>query len=131
MRRSGHLGKRFLACRVIGRVIIHNRLAESYHASEAPVFLITLTLSHAGAQHEGADSAVLLRATWRDTRRAVLKAGGVTEFAFRQYLFACQGRVLLRMRRPQEVCSDSTHSFLHSTSDGNVPVTRCKHSGKP
>lgn len=57
----------------------------------------------AGAQLEGADTAVLLRATWRDTRRAVLKAGGVTEFAFRQYLFACQGRVLLRMRRPQEV----------------------------
>ena len=57
----------------------------------------------AGTLHEGTDSAVLLRATWRDTRRAVLKAGGVTEFAFRQYLFACQARVLLRMRQPQEV----------------------------
>ena len=55
------------------------------------------------ARHDGADSAVLLRATWRDTRRAVLRAGGVADFTFRQYLFACQARVLLRLGRPQEV----------------------------
>lgn len=51
----------------------------------------------------GADEAVLLRARWRDTRRAVLAAGGVTEFTFRQYLHATQARVLLRMGRHQEV----------------------------
>lgn len=62
-----------------------------------------LHVHNVGARHDGADSAVLLRAAWRDTRRAVLRAGGVTEFSFRQYLFACQARVLLRLGRPQEV----------------------------
>jgi hypothetical protein len=57
----------------------------------------------AEARQDGADSAVLLRATWRDTRRAVLRAGGVADFTFRQYLFACQARVLLRLGRPEEV----------------------------
>lgn len=79
-----------------------------------------------GARHDGADSAVLLRATWRDTRRAVLRAGGVTEFAFRQYLFACQARVLLRLGRPQEVWPSNApmlfgrigdHSTDHSTEN--------------
>lgn len=60
---------------------------------------------------------MLLRASWRDTRRAVLQAGGVTEFAFRQYLFACQARVLLRLGRPQEVHLTAFLAFSHATFD--------------
>ncbi len=63
----------------------------------------------AGAGLPGADSAVLLGASWRETRRAVLAAGGVTAFAFRQYMHATQARVLLRMGRHQEVHSPPPH----------------------
>jgi len=45
---------------------------------------------------------VLLTSSWRDTRRAVLKHGTIPEFTFRQYLFACQANVLLKLARPQE-----------------------------
>lgn len=53
--------------------------------------------------------AELLKATWRETRRSVLHSGGLAEFHFRQYLFACQARVLLKLGRPQEVrfCANS------------------------
>jgi hypothetical protein len=49
---------------------------------------------------------VLLKSSWRDTRRSVLKHGGIPEFTFRQYLFACQADVLLRLARPQEARHD-------------------------
>ena len=45
---------------------------------------------------------MLLTSSWRDTRRAVLKHGSIPEFTFRQYLFACQADVLLKLARPQE-----------------------------
>jgi len=49
---------------------------------------------------EGDDSATLMTTPWRHMRRAVLKRNTVPEFAFRQYLFAAQSRLLLRMGRP-------------------------------
>lgn len=58
---------------------------------------------YTGAGVEGGDAAILLKATGRDTRRAALAQGGVTEFSFRQYLFSCQANILLKLGRPQEV----------------------------
>jgi len=49
---------------------------------------------------EGDDVASLMTAPWRHMRRAVLKRNTVPEFSFRQYLFAAQSRLLLRMGRP-------------------------------
>ena len=46
---------------------------------------------------------MLLNATGRDTRRAVLIQGGVSEFSFRQYLFSCQANILLKLGQHHEV----------------------------
>lgn len=46
---------------------------------------------------------MLLSATWRDTRRAVFERGALPQFHLRQFLFACQARLLLRLARPTEV----------------------------
>ena len=54
---------------------------------------------------------MLLTSSWRDTRRAVLKHGNIPEFTFRQYLFACQADVLLKLARPQEVRRDTQHAL--------------------
>lgn len=59
--------------------------------------------TYAGAGGEGDDTAVLLDATWRDTRRTTLKDGGVSEFSFRQHLFSCQANILFKLGRPHEV----------------------------
>ena len=47
--------------------------------------------------------AQLLKASWRETRRAVLHKGNIAEFHFRQYMFACQARLLLKLELPAEV----------------------------
>ena len=57
----------------------------------------------AGAASEGEDAASLISASWRLMRRSVLKRSGIPEFRFRQYLFAAQARLLLRMGRPVDV----------------------------
>ncbi|KAG2424134.1 hypothetical protein HXX76_014808 [Chlamydomonas incerta] len=56
-----------------------------------------------GACGEGAEVATLMTASWRVTRRIVLKRSAVQEFRFRQYLFAAQSRLLLRLGRPVDV----------------------------
>jgi hypothetical protein len=57
----------------------------------------------AGGDEAGDDGAALLSATWRDTRRAVFERGALPQFRLRQFLFACQARLLLRLQRPTEV----------------------------
>ncbi len=47
--------------------------------------------------------AQLLSATWRETRHAVLESGMVPQFQFRQFLFACQARILVKLNRHIEV----------------------------
>ncbi|WIA35160.1 hypothetical protein OEZ86_003632 [Tetradesmus obliquus] len=49
------------------------------------------------------DCASLLSSSWRGMRRLVLCKKAVQEFHFRQYLFAAQARVLLRLGRPVDV----------------------------
>ncbi|KAF6250949.1 hypothetical protein COO60DRAFT_1645717 [Scenedesmus sp. NREL 46B-D3] len=49
------------------------------------------------------DVASLLSSSWRAMRRLVLWKKSVQEFHFRQYLFAAQARVLLRLGRPVDV----------------------------
>ncbi|KXZ42764.1 hypothetical protein GPECTOR_119g395 [Gonium pectorale] len=56
-----------------------------------------------GAAGEGAEVATLTSASWRATRRSILKQAAVQEFQFRQYLFASQARLLLRLGRPVDV----------------------------
>ncbi|GLI61031.1 hypothetical protein VaNZ11_003295, partial [Volvox africanus] len=56
-----------------------------------------------GASGDGAEVATLTSASWRVTRRSVLKRAAVQEFRFRQYLFASQSRLLLRLGRPVDV----------------------------
>ncbi|KAK9858891.1 hypothetical protein WJX84_005283, partial [Apatococcus fuscideae] len=56
-----------------------------------------------GGNQDGDDVAQLLKASWRETRRAVLHKGNIAEFHFRQYMFACQARLLLKLERPAEV----------------------------
>ncbi|KAK9863262.1 hypothetical protein WJX84_010782, partial [Apatococcus fuscideae] len=56
-----------------------------------------------GGNTDGDDVAQLLKASWRETRRAVLHKGNIAEFHFRQYMFACQARLLLKLERPAEV----------------------------
>jgi len=47
--------------------------------------------------------AQILKAAWRETRSSVMRGNGVAEFYFRQYLFACQARLLFKLNRPTEV----------------------------
>jgi hypothetical protein len=70
---------------------------------------------------EGDDVAALLSASWRVTRRLVLKKNGVPEFHFRQYLFASQARVLLRLRRPVDVAERGLHFVQVGRSRPLVP----------
>jgi hypothetical protein len=71
-----------------------------------------------GAGREGDDSAKLLKASWRATRRAVLGSAGISEFAFRQYLFASQARVLLKLQRPHEVRPRHAAQAWQGQADG-------------
>jgi hypothetical protein len=57
----------------------------------------------AGGGGPGDDAAALLGASWRAARRGVLARAGLQQFHFRQFLFACQARLLLQQRRPVEV----------------------------
>lgn len=65
-------------------------------------------LSAAGGKTDGDDAAQILKAAWRETRSSVMRGNGVAEFYFRQYLFACQARLLFKLNRPTEV----THQQL-------------------
>ena len=58
--------------------------------------------------------ATLLAASWRAARRGVLERGGLQQFAFRQFLFACQARLLLQLQRPGEACPAPLASPLAS-----------------
>ncbi len=42
--------------------------------------------------------------------------GAVPQFRFRQFLFACQARILLKLQRPTEVC------LPHTVADFDAPV---------
>ncbi len=56
--------------------------------------------------------AQLLSATWRETRHAVRETGMVSQFRFRQFLFACQARILGKLDRHIEVhCVPTTESI--------------------
>lgn len=57
----------------------------------------------AGGKTDGDDVAQILKAAWRETRSSVMRGNGVAEFYFRQYLFACQARLLFKLNRPTEV----------------------------
>jgi hypothetical protein len=65
-----------------------------------------------GGTDEGDDVAELLKATWRETRRSVLHRGGMAEFHFRQYLFACQARVLLKLGCAAEVRGSNLGKYI-------------------
>ena len=56
-----------------------------------------------GGNTPGDDVAQLLSATWRETRHAMIETGMVPQFQFRQFLFACQARVLIKLSRHIEV----------------------------
>ena len=56
-----------------------------------------------GGDEAGDDQACLLSATWREMRHSVFERGAVPQFRFRQFLFACQARILLKLQRPTEV----------------------------
>ena len=56
----------------------------------------------AGGSGAGEDEAQLLNSSWGRTRTNVHGAG-LDAFHFRQYLFACQARLLLALQRPVEV----------------------------
>ena len=60
-------------------------------------------LHAAGGKTDGDDAAQFLKAAWRETRSSVMRGNGVAEFYFRQYLFACQARLLFKLNRPTEV----------------------------
>lgn len=70
----------------------------------------------AGGNGQGDDKAQLLSATWRETRHAVLESGMVSQFQFRQFLFACQARILLKLKRHVEVRTDKGESLCCSLS---------------
>lgn len=48
-----------------------------------------------GGNAPGDDKASLLSASWRETRRMVLNYGSISQFNFRQFLFARQVRLPL------------------------------------
>ncbi|BDA42989.1 Trafficking protein particle complex subunit 10 [Coccomyxa sp. Obi] len=56
-----------------------------------------------GGDEPGDDQACLLTAAWREMRGSVHERGAVPQFRFRQFLFACQARILLKLQRPTEV----------------------------
>ncbi|GMH45221.1 hypothetical protein BSKO_13178 [Bryopsis sp. KO-2023] len=56
-----------------------------------------------GGDETGDDVSTLMTATWNKTRQAVMSRKGLTEFKFRQYLFAAQARLLIKLGRPVEV----------------------------
>ena len=58
-----------------------------------------------GGNTPGDDVAQLLSATWRETRHAMIETGMVPQFQFRQFLFACQARILVKLSRHVEVRS--------------------------
>ena len=63
--------------------------------------------------------AQLLSATWRETRHAVLETGMVPQFQFRQFLFACQARILVKINRHIEV-----HHTSRQTAGPFAPLIR-------
>lgn len=83
----------------------------------------------AGGNGQGNDVAQLLSATWRDTRHAVLESGMVPQFQFRQFLFACQARLLVKLNRHIEVrfhVSRWACSWMcHALPKGSLETFRC------
>ena len=71
-----------------------------------------LRIGSTGGNTDGDDVAQLLKASWRETRRAVLHKGNIAEFHFRQYMFSCQARLLLKLERPSEVPLSAAASML-------------------
>ena len=63
---------------------------------------VTKSCCAAGGSGAGEDEAKLLNTSWGRTRTSVHGAG-LDAFHFRQYLFACQARLLLALQRPVEV----------------------------
>lgn len=80
--------------------------------------------------------AQLLSATWRETRHSVLEYGMVPQFQFRQFLFACQARILSKLHRHIEVRFTVLTDGMPLTSDTSVhfyvvishDLERCKCS---
>ena len=72
-----------------------------------------------GGRTDGDDVAQILKAAWRETRSSVMRGNGVAEFNFRQYLFACQARLLFKLNRPAEVrlCSQKLDQTVQLASD--------------
>ncbi|KAA6429506.1 MAG: TRAPPII tethering factor, partial [Trebouxia sp. A1-2] len=73
-----------------------------------------------GGKTDGDDVAQILKAAWRETRSSVMRGNGVAEFYFRQYLFACQARLLFKLNRPTEVAERGlqfVHTFAHLLAD--------------
>lgn len=68
-----------------------------------PDYHLLQASSAAGGKTDGDDAAQILKAAWRETRSSVMRGNGVAEFYFRQYLFACQARLLFKLNRPTEV----------------------------
>lgn len=68
--------------------------------------------------------AQLLSATWRETRHAVLETGMVSQFHFRQFLFACQARILMKLHRHVEV---RKCSHIPAVSSALKAAPACMH----
>ncbi len=66
------------------------------------LLILTLPPPHKGTT-PASDNAILLSATWRDVRHAIMQHGVVDELHFRQYFFARQASLLLRLGRPADV----------------------------
>jgi hypothetical protein len=92
-------------------------------AAGKPLFPIPEACLHtpgnAGGDKPGDDCSCLLSATWREMRRSVFEHGAVPQFRFRQFLFACQARNLLKLQRPIEVCLGRFLLYIYS-------VRKCK-----
>eukprot|EP00879_Flechtneria_rotunda_P024943 GHRR01026470.1.p1 GENE.GHRR01026470.1~~GHRR01026470.1.p1 ORF type:complete len:429 (+),score=155.71 GHRR01026470.1:52-1338(+) len=84
----------YLDCLESSNLAGGSKSAESA-ATDAAHFGLTLS--------DADDVASLLSSSWRAMRRLVLWKKQVQEFHFRQYLFAAQARVLLRLGRPIDV----------------------------
>ena len=80
---------------------MHPHLVDSLAA-----WFAQIQLTGAGGSGPGEDEAQLLNSSWGRTRTNVHGAG-LDAFHFRQYLFACQARLLLALQRPVEVGRES------------------------
>ena len=85
-------------------------------------------VAKSGGDEPGDEAATLLSATWRDTRRAVFERGVLPQFRLRQFLFACQARLLLRLARATEVPCFLFDLAMHgSFRTGRHPNVACQY----